>query len=524
MTSLSGKVVPLALLLVGIAASAILLLNAYWGVGVDHDSILYLSAAQNLAGGRGLVWTGSGSGLVPLTQYPPGYPILIASLLGLGAEVMRASTWASALLLGLNVTLAGFLILHFTQDGWSAVAASAVLAISPFLFSVHDRAMSEPLFIFFWLITLGTLMEHLERPSWGLLAGSAFGASLAIMTRYVGISMVPAASILLMIYRAVPMRRRFLEVALFGLLSLGPFLLWLGRNSAVSGHSANRILSFHPIDLVNLRLGFQTLLAWIYPGLSELTFPEFRNASLLVSALIGVFTVFVAWQTLSPARRATLSSGRACALRFSMACLCFAGIYGAAVMCSLYFFDASTRLDNRMLSPAYVALILAFLSFASGLRRPARIASFAAVVALICLYAPTFEREVTALREQGHGFTSRSWRESDLIKYLQGTSQDSILYSNQALPLQFLSGRPILTTPQAFDSVKDQARPEYSGQLAQVQEQLREPRSVLVLVDADNEITSQEIAALTQGLELIRSFREAAVYASPENVSSGLLP
>jgi len=524
MKTLSGKWIYAFLILLGVFTTGAFLLNAHFGVGVGADSLFYLTSAQNFAQGRGLSWTGSGGQIIPLTHYPPAYPLLIAALLKAGMEVVRAATWVSGVLMGVNAALAGFLLYRVTGNALFGGVTSIVLVVSPFFLDLHTMAMSEPLFIFFVLASLGMLSEYLLSPSWGWLVGSALAATLAFMTRYVGISLVTTGILVLWVYRDAPLRRRAGEIVAFGAIILGPILIWLARNRLATGHATNRILFYHPVGIESRSLAFKTLLGWLYPGLPRLPYPELKTYALIFCAVIAAWAIFVAWKTITPAQRSSLSTASFCSFRFSMIWLAFAALYACGIAFSLYFFDASTRLDNRILSPVYIALLLAFFSSVSGARLPTRAAGLVLAGVLLFLYIPFFAAQLSVFRQEGLAYTSRPWRESQVVDYLRGVSSAAVIYSNQALPLQFLSGRNVLSIPYAFDPVKGQTRPNYPGEVSKFHLQLQKPHSALVLFDADKEMTQEEIANLLRDLKSVLVFPNATVYVSPANIANDTLP
>src|SRR5512132_1238163 len=69
------------------AASALALVGAgilatatRWGIGIYTDSVVYIGAARSLLAGDGFQFLNDIGQFSSITQYPPGYPWLIAAL------------------------------------------------------------------------------------------------------------------------------------------------------------------------------------------------------------------------------------------------------------------------------------------------------------------------------------------------------------------------------------------------------------------------------------------------------------
>ena len=185
-----GKMVPASLLLALVGISCLLFVNSPWGVGVTHDSIFYLSSAENLVKHSGLQWAGSDGSLHPLTHFPPLYPLVIAFIMGFGASAARAATWFAAILLGLNIFTSGCLVYHFSRSKVLSVLAALTLAASVGFVDLHLVALSEPLFIWLILCSIGLLGVYFVKPSLKLLLASALLAAISVLTRYVGMAVI----------------------------------------------------------------------------------------------------------------------------------------------------------------------------------------------------------------------------------------------------------------------------------------------------------------------------------------------
>lgn len=87
------------LLAAGVVALLMVAFATTWGAGISPDSVRYVGAARGVVAGQGVsVLAGDGTP-VPLTKWPPAFPILLA-IPGLwGLDALEAARWANALFL-----------------------------------------------------------------------------------------------------------------------------------------------------------------------------------------------------------------------------------------------------------------------------------------------------------------------------------------------------------------------------------------------------------------------------------------
>ncbi|MCW5887795.1 MAG: hypothetical protein KIT07_06690, partial [Anaerolineales bacterium] len=116
-----------------------------WGPGLSTDGARYLSTAENLAAGRGLVdYLGE-----PLVHWPPLYPALLSGLHWLsGWDVLKLAQILNSLAFGGVILLSGvFLWRALLGQPVFALWASAVVATALPLLEVSANVASDPLFM-----------------------------------------------------------------------------------------------------------------------------------------------------------------------------------------------------------------------------------------------------------------------------------------------------------------------------------------------------------------------------------------
>ena len=133
-----------------------------WGPGTEPDSVVYIAAARSLLAGEGLrvmkvIRRLGGETLVPMTHFPPLYPVLISAIGLGGVEALEAARWLNAALFGGSVLLVGLVIRACTRRAWLAVLGGFIVLNSVHLIDVHVMAMSEGVFLLLALLGLALL-------------------------------------------------------------------------------------------------------------------------------------------------------------------------------------------------------------------------------------------------------------------------------------------------------------------------------------------------------------------------------
>jgi uncharacterized membrane protein len=141
------------LLLISLAAGAVLFLCTPAGVGLANDSVAYIAGARSILQGTGYsdIWlVGS---LEPVTHYPPLLSLTLAAIGLLGVDPLRGARILNILLFGANTGLLGLLGWRMTKSQPAGILLAALFALNASLLRIHVFAMSEPLFLFFSLLS-----------------------------------------------------------------------------------------------------------------------------------------------------------------------------------------------------------------------------------------------------------------------------------------------------------------------------------------------------------------------------------
>jgi hypothetical protein len=501
----------------GIAGFLLIWFSTPWGIGVGYDSIFYLSASENLLSGSGLSRLDGYGQAIPLTHFPPFYSIAIAGLSMIGGIATDAAArFFAAALFAFLVGFSGWLIFRYTRSTLACLFGAALILISPVLLDVSFMAMSDLLFLVLLLLFLYWLNSFLQDEKIFALIVSAIFAALLYLTRYVGLTAVATGGLAILIFRSQSWTKKFKELVIFCVFSLVPILLWYGRNWYLTGSMTNRVIGFHPPTLEQIKQGISTLSIWLLPaGI---------NSSIRLIGLglfIAVFIIMVAIDYQKDRTRNNLLDEGEGARRFFWLLIMFAIVYIMMVLLSLTFFDASTKLNDRILAPIYLTGILATLILiwnSAWFAEKSYIRIGISILALLFIginLLPGYS-VASAMRVEGKGFSGRQWKNSETVAALEQLPPGTLMFSNEAFAIYYLTGSPANWIPENYDPVKNEIDNNYSQRIESMRAEVVQYDGALVIF---NSIRKHNVYApimeLSEGLKLLGEFADGVIFTQP---------
>lgn len=175
-------------------------------IGVFFDDGLYLLIAKAVAEGQGLVYPQL-PGHPPAIHYPPAFPLLLAALWRIAPPFPDSVVWFK-LVNPVLLALAAMLAFRVARSalGWPTVAAAAVVLagfVSVPTLTLGSVLFSEPLFL---LLLFATLLAAAKAIDGGTRDAAVAGllAGLLVLTRTLGVAVVPALALALALERKWP--------------------------------------------------------------------------------------------------------------------------------------------------------------------------------------------------------------------------------------------------------------------------------------------------------------------------------
>jgi hypothetical protein len=498
-------------IVLGIAGALLLLANSTWGIGVTHDSVFYLNSASNLTHGEGLSWIGDRGRIRPLTHFAPFYPLVLSPFIALGVDPEVAALWIALISFGLIIFLTGYFVSSVTERTSSGVLTSVLTLLSPVILGVHTIALSEPVFLLITLCFLAALGRYLSKPSGANFLLIVILAALGYLTRYVGVTLLLTGACAILVFRRNGLGARLRDSAIFVLLAFFPMALWMLRNYSLTGTMTNRTLGFHPPSGQTVLNFFGTVASWIFP---------FPFGEVLRTLIVLAATLALAYVSVRALKRSPQVLKGNCIPLLAL----FLLVYMSSLAFSITLVDAATPLDNRILSPAYLSLLLFSVLVLGGMSKCWNNALPRIVILLllgVVIWSDLIGTSSTLqeLSERGIGFTSQMWQESETLAWVDGLAKDSLIYTNERFALTYITGRSAISIPEKINTVTAQIRPEFDQALVTMHQRLETPHAYLVLFHPfglrNGMPTRDEI---TFPLSRLKEFEDAWVYIDPINI------
>jgi hypothetical protein len=436
----------LFLTMISIAGSvAVWLATSAYGPGLSTDGARYLSTAESLAAGRGIIdYLG-----LPLVNWPPLYPLVLAGLhLLTGIDVFVLGQVVNIIAFGAIIALSGLLFERsLPSRNTFAYAATLVVATSLPLIEVSANIASDPLFIVTVLLFLLAAQRYIPgraRRQWWQMVVLAVAASFL---RYAGLAVIICGGLVCLWAWRHSWRRALPEAAGFGLAAGLPIGLFAVLHNLPNG----TLLGAHRGSdyLINFLFAFDKVVGWFVPSTAIQYLPGIAIFSAVVIALLLLSS--------AARRRGWLRQLQADAV---MPNVIFTLVYGAMMVFTISTSEhevlGSQRLHAVLLPSALVLLGVALQELL-----PAKIGSLQLRTALFVAFAlwliiPLFRVQAYVRTSLGEGeasfynlYNTRTLRESDIVTYIQSPDfqPEGRLYSNNEAAAWFYLRERIYRLP-----------------------------------------------------------------------------
>lgn len=292
----------------------------------------------------------------------------------------------------------------------------------------------------------------------------------ACLTRWAGISLVLTSMAGIYLFKKENFKTRFIQAAVLAGASFLPLTLWMARNALLTGRSIDREISFHPHHLFFSGMGHLILIAFMfYMGISIWSKRVKRDMAKIpegVVILIGVLFYF---------------------------CL----IYLIMTLLTMIFFDAATKLGDRIFLPLDIAgILLAGLCIHILLELNKKPGTLKPVIIILCLFVGGvngFQATQWALHRyyNGVGLDSIRWDHSTMIAEIKKIPSEKIVYSNAPAALYFFLNRDAVMLIAKVNRLTRRPDPQYPVFVSTMKDDLSLHKAFLVYFDPDKEWVRQ---------------------------------
>jgi hypothetical protein len=266
---------------------------------ISSDSVEYMMGAKNLINGNGFTILNPNGSFVPITLHPPLYSLFLAFLNLLGFTSISAARWLSILLMVATVSILGLGIYRLSSSYSLAITTSLVFTLSASVQEVYYIAMSDGLSLFLTILALLVLVHLVQRPTKSILVLFSFLSAMIVLTRFIGIVILPTGVLILLISHSDTWSKRLKFIlsylSLFILITL-PYLFYsINTKSAVAGRKI--VIDSHLwSNLAPFRVGLiNTIWSWIpfNSSLPAIPYPLQLFFLVSMSVILGCLLVLV---------------------------------------------------------------------------------------------------------------------------------------------------------------------------------------------------------------------------------------
>src|SRR3990172_4393457 len=513
---------------VGIAAALTILYATVWGPWAGSDSVEYLEAARNLAGGQGLVTIRASGHVEPIYARPPLYSIILASTIRLGLDRVASVRWLNVALIVALIGVVGVSFFHATARLMAPVLASLFLLADVAVLDSFPGLMTEPLFILIVTGQLVSLAAYLaNRKAWTLWL-SAVLAGLALLTRYAGAACILVLAAAVVGWGEGTLGKRLRLAMAASLVAALPFLIWTG---SLLAHGDTP--GVYRLDLATLRQAFGSArvsmlnAAWgWFPWLQPAMAFAYRVRLALTVGFLAVGAGALLWF----ARKRGDLAGRGApgTLLLGVVFAAFSLVHAGVVSLAYVLVEfPRPALNERVLLPSHVTFVLGlvllgwYLLSPLASQRPASILILVLIVPLVLPSIRPARALLAALHADGRGYTGRAWDDLPILTRLDELPRSAPLITNDIDAVTFFARRPAFRLPDLDERIAEtQWRP-----FGETRERLAErefadkdgylvlfPSALGQLTDVYGNQADARLDSLVEGLQVVYEGSDGAIY------------
>jgi hypothetical protein len=478
---LATRPLALAWLALGLAGAAAVLHATALGIGVSPDSTVYLGVAR-----RGV----ERFHLAPISfpavgglssEIMPAYPALLAAAsVTLQQDPQHAARWLHAILLPLNLLLAG-LLLRRALPGARALPwlGGLGLLVSPGMLTVHTMAWTEGPFLSLVMLGVWALDAYFADPRRIRLLTIVGLVAAACLTRSAGVAFAGAAIVALFLWGPGTTARRVLRAAAAGAAMVAPMAAW------VIFTPGYRRLALHPPTGEWLLTAWSTMANWIVPDVLPLSNAVRTGIAL---AVFGAGLGMLLWREFRRARATPSAPGS----RIAAILLLYSMTHPIMIVVVRTLWDANTVVDRRGLVPLNLSVVLLLFVAAAQVRgrreRPESRRTWVAGAAVAAGMAAWMTASAVAARDwlayahhEGQGYEGRLWQEAGIMRAVAALPRGTFLVSNGNDAIMAVTGRRAMRIPDEVIPSSRQPNPDYASRMQDLRRRLQESDGRVVL-------------------------------------------
>ena len=478
-----------SLSIIAIYAILITLYSTTKGTGITTDSVRYASAAINLLSGKGLLEFSETAHIVPLTHYPPGYPLILAAFASLRGkdEVWTTGRYLNVFLFGANSLIIGISVFILSnKNHLLSIICSLIFCCSPSLLYIHSMLWSEPSFIFVSLLGVSLFLYGFKNKKTDILFLSALLIALSFLIKYIGLVLVISSMAFLLIHEFPSSRKGKKTFLAFMSITVFPVIMWLLYAYIHKTDIEGRAFSFHPSSQLCFRQIMQTLNSWFCLN---------TGTGKVFLAFICFLIFWIIYKTL---KIVGFNKSRGMDVPFNFHkilnlflfqtfYIIYIPLFFIMLFLTINFFDLQTLPDERILSFVFALTVIMIAMLSNGIvdifKINKRIKIMAGVVLMFFLAEYLYLSTATAkiLSNEGAGYNSDSWKNSKIVSILKDKKCDVVVYSNVPDAIYFLNKMISRMIPYKYDPYTGGINSNYDKETRVMRSEIEKKNAILIL-------------------------------------------
>jgi hypothetical protein len=105
------------------------------------------------------------------------------------------------------------------------------------------------------------------------------------------------------------------------------------------------------------------------------------------------------------------------------------------------------------------------------------------VIIFVFVKAPDAIQSAADIKQNGLGYTSRQWKNSESMAFVKSVAQEMNIYTNGADVVWFTTGKQTRSLPQKVFAITTRINPQYHGEIERMCKDIKENRAILVYFD-----------------------------------------
>jgi hypothetical protein len=454
-------------------------------------------------------------GLTPLSHYPPLYSATLAAVSKFTGDALPSGRWLDVVLFPLNVLLLAGLGRRIGLAAGATMVVCALFVLAPDIMLSYVSIRSETLVLTWWLLGLGLLLEWRRHGSEGLFWTAAVLAALAMLTRYVGVSLGLAGAWFILTDAPGQWGRKLARSAAYLFVAVAPTALWMFTHRGPQG-VADRHPAFYGLTHYQYGKFFGAFARWALP-----LDGHYAAKGVFILLLGTLATALLVLRARAGARPFSLVAAGGLERSAMILLVANLAVYEAVVFLSGIFLDPVQDVSSRMQIPPFVFMLLLLGAGASALGRgergrwtaASRVLGGAWLAFLLGGYLYGAAVWLGTADAEALGDNNADIRHSPTLATVNQRFANVPLYTNYAGRIYYHTGRSdYQMVPFPRDKTRNAAKQDFADELAGMVADLAARHGVIIYFkDVQPKMQTFEELEATPGLRVVEDYPDAVI-------------